>query len=138
MGGAIGRRLNAGPFEVSVWDRTKAKAEALSVGRVAGSPADAAQNADVIVSMVTGPQAVHAVYFGADGVFETAANKTIVDMSTVGPDAPEELARAAELKRARLIEAPVIGSVPAVNSGSLVILAGAARSEDMATAWLRR
>ena len=134
MGGAIARRLKTGAFEVSVWDRTKSRAEALDIGPVADSPADAAREADVIVSMLTGPQAVHAVFFGAAGVFEAAANKTIVDMSTVGPDAAEELASAAELKGARLIEAPVIGSVPAVDSGSLVILAGAALNEDLATA----
>lgn len=134
MGGAIAHRLKTGAFEVLVWDRTKSRAEALDVGRVADSPAAAARDADVIVSMVTGPQAVHEVFFGAAGVLEAAANKTIVDMSTVGPDAAEELARAAIGKGARLIEAPVVGSVPAVNSGTLVILAGAARNEDLATA----
>ena len=134
MGGAIAQRLKTGAFEVSVWDRRKSRAEALNVGRVADSPADATRDADVVVSMVTGPQAVHEVFFGAAGVFEAAASKTIVEMSTAGPDAAEELAGAAARKGARLIEAPVIGSVPAVNSGSLVILAGAARNEDLATA----
>lgn len=131
MGGAIARRLKKGGFEVSVWDRTKSKAEALGVGHVADSPADATWNADVVISMVTGPQAVHDVYFGKDGVFEAAANKTIVDMSTAGPGVAEDLGRAADLHGARLIAAPVIGSVPAVNSGTLVILAGAALADDL-------
>jgi 3-hydroxyisobutyrate dehydrogenase len=131
MGGAMARRLKKGGFEVSVWDRTRSKAEALGVGPVADSPADAARNADVVISMVTGPQAVRDVYFGENGVFEASSNKTIVDMSTTGPGIAEELQRAAEFNGARLIEAPVIGSVPAVNSGSLLILAGAARAEDL-------
>ena len=131
MGGAIARRLETGGFQVSVWDRTKTKAEALNVGRVADSPADAAREAEVVVSMLTGPQAVRNVYFGPEGVFENPANKTLVDMSTAGPDVAQELAIAAELNGARLIEAPVIGSVPAVNSGTLVILAGAALIEDL-------
>ncbi|HXN00557.1 MAG TPA: NAD(P)-dependent oxidoreductase [Candidatus Dormibacteraeota bacterium] len=134
MGGAIARRLKKGGFEVSVWDRTKSKAEALGVGPVADSPADAAQGADVVVSMVTGPQAVRDVYFGQNGVFEASSNKTIVDMSTTGPGIAQELARGAELSGARLIEAPVIGSTPAVNSGSLFILAGAALVEDLEAA----
>jgi 3-hydroxyisobutyrate dehydrogenase len=134
MGSAIARRLKAGGFQVSVWDRTKSKAKALDVGRVADSPADATREAEVVISMVTGPQAVREVYFGPAGVFESAAGKTIVDMSTAGPDVARELAKAAEPAGAKLIAAPVIGSVPAVNGGTLVILAGAARPEDLTPA----
>ena len=130
MGGAIARRLKAGGFDVSVWDRTKSKAEALQVGPVLDSPADAAREADVVVSMVTGPQALRDVYLGPGGVFAAPANNTIVDMSTVGPAAARELADAAALHGARLVEAPVIGSIPAVDSGTLIILAGAALVED--------
>ncbi len=134
MGGAIARRLKTGGFQVSVWDRTRRKAEALDVGRVADSPADATREAEVVISMVTGPQAVRDVYFGPAGVFEAAANKTIVEMSTAGPGVAQELADAAKLNGATLIEAPVMGSVPAVNAGTLVILAGAARAEDVEAA----
>jgi 3-hydroxyisobutyrate dehydrogenase-like beta-hydroxyacid dehydrogenase len=131
MGGAIARQLKKGGFDVSVWDRTRSKAEALGVGPVADSPADATRNADVVISMVTGPQAVRDVYFGENGVFQAAANKTIVDMSTTGPSIAQELQRGAAFNGARLVEAPVIGSTPAVNSGSLFILVGAARAEDL-------
>ena len=131
MGGAIARRLKTGGFDVSVWDRTKSKAEALHVGPVADSPAAAAKNADVLVSMVTGPQALRDVYLGPSGVFAADANSTIIDMSTVGPAAAHELADAAAQHGARLVEAPVIGSTPAVNSGTLLILAGAALVEDL-------
>jgi 3-hydroxyisobutyrate dehydrogenase/2-hydroxy-3-oxopropionate reductase len=131
MGGAIARRLKAGGFHVSVWDRTRSKAEALQVGPVSDSPADAAREADVLISMVTGPQALRDVYFGPSGVFAAAAETTVVDMSTAGPAAAQELADAAALKGAKLVEAPVIGSVPAVNSGTLLILAGAALIEDL-------
>jgi 3-hydroxyisobutyrate dehydrogenase-like beta-hydroxyacid dehydrogenase len=131
MGGAIARRLKTGGFDVSVWDRTRSKAEALQVGPVVDSPADAAREADVLLTMVTGPQALREVYFGPNGVFAAATGGTIIDMSTVGPAAARELANAAELKGAMLVEAPVIGSIPAVNSGTLLILAGAALVEDL-------
>jgi 3-hydroxyisobutyrate dehydrogenase-like beta-hydroxyacid dehydrogenase len=134
MGGAIAHRLKAGGFQISVWDRTKSKAEALDVGRVADSPADATKDADVVVSMVTGPEAVRDVYFGPAGIFAAGANKTILEMSTAGPGIAQELAIAAKLNGARLIEAPVMGSVPAVNSGTLVILAAAALVEDLEAA----
>src|SRR2546421_1958545 len=131
MGGAIARRLKQGGFDVSVWDRTRGKAEAVGFGRVADSPADAARDADVVISMVTGPQAVRDLYFGENGVFQASASKTIVDMSTTGPDIAHELQSGADLNGARLIEAPVIGSTPAVNSGSLFILAGVALPADL-------
>jgi len=119
MGGAIAQRLKVRGFDISVWDRTKSKAEALQVGPVVDSPADAARDADVLISMVTGPQALRDVYFGPNGVF------------AAGPAAARELADAAELHGAKLVEAPVIGSIPAVNSGTLIILAGAALVEDL-------
>ena len=131
MGGAIAQRLKTGGFDVSVWDRTRSKAEGLQVGPVIDSPADAARGADVLVSMVTGPQALREVYFGPTGVFAAGAKATIVEMSTVGPAAARELADAAELNGVKLVAAPVIGSIPAVNSGTLLILAGAALVEDL-------
>jgi|SRR5256885_2931752 len=131
MGGAIVRRLKSQGFDVSVWDRTRRYAEALGVARVADSPAAAARAADVVLSILTGPQAVRDVYFGRGGVLEGAAGKTLVEMSTAGPGIEQELARAAPLNGATLIEAPVIGSVPAIESGTLVILGGAAHAEDL-------
>jgi 3-hydroxyisobutyrate dehydrogenase-like beta-hydroxyacid dehydrogenase len=131
MGGAIARRLKTGAFEVSVWDRNKSKAEALDVGRVAGSPADAVHDAEVVISMVTGPQAVREIYFGRAGVLEAAEGKTLVEMSTTGPAIGQELADAASRKGAKLIQAPVMGSVPAVSNGTLVILASALRADDL-------
>ena len=125
MGGAIARRLKASGFQVTVWDRTKSKAEALDVGRAAESPADAVRDAEIVLSSLTGPEAVREVYFGPRGVFEAAAGKTLVEMSTTGPAIGQELAKAAASKGARFVEAPVMGSVPAVESGTLVILASA-------------
>jgi len=80
MGGAIARRLKTAGFDISVWDRTKSKAEALQVGPVVDSPAEAARNADVLITMVTGPQALRDVYFGPSGVFTAGADNT-----TCGP-----------------------------------------------------
>jgi len=57
IGGGIARRLKTGGFQISIWDRTRSKAEALDVGRVAGSPADAVRNSDLVISMLTGPEA---------------------------------------------------------------------------------
>lgn len=134
MGGAMARRLSEGGFQVSVWDRTRGKAEALGVGQVMNLPVDAVAEAEVVISMVTGPQALRDVYFGTGGVLEAAAGKTVVEMSTTGPEAALELAQAAAERGVTLIEAPVIGSTPAIASGTLVILAAADRVEDLVVA----
>jgi len=131
MGAAIARRLKTGGFEVSVWDRKKSKAEALDVGRVAESPADAARAAEFVISSLTGPQALSDVYYGRTGVLAGAAGKTVVEMSTTGPAAGQELAKATAQSGATLVQAPVMGSVPAVDSGALVILASADRVDDL-------
>src|SRR5258708_9346472 len=131
MGGAMARRLAATGGEVSVWDGTRSKAEALGIGRVADSPADAVRESDGVISMVTGPEEVREVYSGSDGVFAAAAGKTVVEMSTAGPGVTAELAEEAARVGARLIQAPVIGSVPAVNTGTLLILASSAAEADL-------
>ncbi|MEA2684580.1 MAG: hypothetical protein QOK05_2908 [Chloroflexota bacterium] len=124
MGGAMARRLSAEGFPVTVWNRTQAKAEALGVGSVATSPAQAARDADVIISMVTGPQAIRDIYLDR-GVLAAAAGKTIVEMSTAGPGATAMLADAAAERGVTMVDAPVMGSVAAVLAGTLAILASA-------------
>jgi 3-hydroxyisobutyrate dehydrogenase-like beta-hydroxyacid dehydrogenase len=129
MGGAMARRLAASGFDVVLWNRTRDKAEQLHVGRVAATPAEATRDADVVISSLTNEAAVRDVYLGDDGVLKSANGKLLIEMSTAGPQVAEELDREAQAKGARLLEAPVIGSVPAVESGRLLILAGGDRAD---------
>lgn len=124
MGGAMARRLASSGFDLMLWNRTRARAEELHVGRVASTPAEAAREADVVISSLTNDAAIRDVYLGEDGVLGTAAGKLLVEASTAGPQIAEELGREADARGARLLEAPVVGSVPAVESGKLLILAG--------------
>ena len=94
------------------------------MGRVAATPAEAARGADVVISSLTNDAAVRDVYLGEGGVLRNAAGKLLVEASTAGPRIAEELGREADAVGARLLEAPVIGSVPAVESGKLLILVG--------------
>ncbi len=129
MGGAIARRLNATGFELTLWDRTKEKADALKVGRVTETPAEAVRGAQIVISSLTNERAVRDVYFGPEGVFTAAAGKLLVEMSTAGPQIAEQLGHEAQVRDARLLEAPVIGSVPAVESGTLAVLVGGATQD---------
>ena len=124
MGGAISRRLAASGFDLAVWDRTPAKAQALNVGRVAPTPAEAIRGVDIAISSLTNATAVRDVYLGPGGAFESSAGNLFVEMSTAGPDSIDELSREAWTRKLRLLEAPVLGSVPAVESGTLAVLVG--------------
>ncbi|HYS30094.1 MAG TPA: NAD(P)-dependent oxidoreductase, partial [Candidatus Limnocylindria bacterium] len=129
MGGALARRLQASGFAVTVWDRTREKAERLKVGPVAATPADAIRGANVVLSSLTDAAAVRSVYLGRDGIVEHAAGQLLVEMSTGGPDVIEEIAQQARVRGVRLLEAPVLGSVPAVESGTLAVLVGGSQAE---------
>jgi 3-hydroxyisobutyrate dehydrogenase len=133
MGGAIARRLAASGFDLTVWDRTAAKAEALKVGRTAPTPADAIQDADIVISSLTNEAAVREVYLGPHGAFATPRPSLFIEMSTAGPESIDELSREARTRRLRLLEAPVLGSVPAVESGTLAVLVGGSQ-QDLAEA----
>jgi 3-hydroxyisobutyrate dehydrogenase/2-hydroxy-3-oxopropionate reductase len=130
MGAALARRLAAQDFEVTLWNRTRSRAEAVGVGRVADTPAAAASASDVALSILTGPEAVRQAYLGPGGAAEAAGGRLFVEMSTAGPDAVLEVARTLEERGGRLVEAPVMGSVPAVEKGQLVIL-GAGDAADI-------
>ncbi len=125
MGGAMARRLAGGGFEITLWNRTAARAAALQIGTVAATPAEAARDADIVISSLTNDAAVRDVYLGESGALSAAAgNRLFVDTSTAGPEIIDELGREADARKARLLAAPVVGSVPAVETGTLLILVG--------------
>jgi len=123
MGGAMARRLEATGHELTLWNRTRERAEALGVGRVAATPAEAAEGADIVISMLTDADAVRAAYLGPGGAVKVARSQVFVEMSTAGPVVAKELAPLIDRAGAQFVEAPVLGSIAAVESGTLVIFA---------------
>jgi 3-hydroxyisobutyrate dehydrogenase len=93
------------------------------VGKVAATPAEAAASAEIVISMLTDADAVRAAYLGEKGVLKAARGQVFVEMSTAGPDVSKELAPLIERAGAQFVEAPVLGSVGAVESGNLIVLA---------------
>jgi 3-hydroxyisobutyrate dehydrogenase/2-hydroxy-3-oxopropionate reductase len=127
--GAMGRRIALRLLEsghaVVVWNRDPAKAEPLVARGAAtsASPAEAARASDAVITMVTGPRALAEVTEGEDGVAAGAgAETTVIQMSTVSPEATARLATV--VGEARLLDAPVLGSISEVDSGTLKIFAG--------------
>src|SRR5689334_11928479 len=126
MGAPIAGRLLPGN-QVQGTNRTKAKASALiEQGLIwRDTPREAAAGAEVVFSMVTDDAALAAITSGPDGILAGLWPGTIyVDMSTVSPQASRELARRVHWAGATMIDAPVSGSVPAAQTGTLAIMAG--------------
>ena len=125
--GMAGRYLDNG-FAVAVWNRSKSKAEDLIArgARWASSPADAADGADAIVTMVADDEASRAVWLGTDGAAATAKAGTLaIECSTVSYRHALDLAR--ELRGPGLvyIDSPVTGLPDAAANGKLTLLVGA-------------
>lgn len=123
MGGAMARRLNSAGHELMLWNRTRERAQTLGIGKVAATPAEAAEGAEIVISMLTDADAVRAAYLGEGGAAKSAQRQVFVEMSTAGPDVARDVAPAIERAGAQFVEAPVLGSVGAVESGTLVVLA---------------
>jgi 3-hydroxyisobutyrate dehydrogenase-like beta-hydroxyacid dehydrogenase len=125
MGAPMAARLIGAGHEVTVWNRTRSKAEALEgAARVAETPADAARGAEAVITMLATPDAVSEVLFGPDGVASgIASGAALIEMSTIGPDHLAEVgARLPE--GVELIDAPVLGSVSNAADGTLKIFVG--------------
>jgi 3-hydroxyisobutyrate dehydrogenase-like beta-hydroxyacid dehydrogenase len=123
MGSAMARRLDKAGHDLTLWNLTRTQAEALGLGKVASTPAEAAGQAEVVISSVTNADAVRSVYLGDNGAAKAAHDQLFVEMSTTGPDINKELAPAIERAGAQFVEAPIVGSWPAVESGTALVMA---------------
>ncbi|MDI1262972.1 MAG: NAD(P)-dependent oxidoreductase [bacterium] len=125
--GMAGRYLDAG-FDVAVWNRSKAKAEDL-IARGAGwanSPADAADGADAIVTMVADDEASRSVWLGADGAATRMKPGALaIECSTVSHQHALDMAHDLRGRGFVYIDCPVTGLPEATASGKLTLLVGA-------------
>src|SRR5204863_8814849 len=130
MGGRMAARLMSKGHTVTAYNRTASKAQPLvDQGlRLANSPRDVAAAADVTFVMVANSAALGAVADGADGFIAGAGpGKIVVDMSTVSPALSRDLARQVRDRGARMVDAPVSGSVVTLEPGKLAIMVGGDR-----------
>ena len=135
MGARFARRFLETGHDVVVWNRTLEKAEDLvSRGAApAASPAEAARSAEAVVTVVSDPAALRAVAEGPEGIAAGAgASTTVIEMSTVGPDAIRML-RSALPPETGLLDAPVLGSLSEAESGTLHVFVGG--PEELAERW---
>lgn len=128
MGSAMARAIHAAGFDLVLWNRTPAAAEALAAalgGRAVARPVDVAEAADTCVTMLTDGPAVDAVYGGPDGLLAGARSTSVlVDCSTVPPMTLAAFASAAGTAGIGLLDAPVSGSVALAEGGRLTLMVG--------------
>ena len=128
MGAPMARRLLGAGFPVTVWNRSRDKAEAL-VGdgaRVADSASEAVSDADVVVTMLENGGVVEEVLFGA-AVAAAAALRPgalLIDMSSIPPNAARDHAQRLAAHGRRHLDAPVSGGTRGAAQGALAIMAG--------------
>lgn len=126
MGSKLAARLLAAGYEVVAWNRSPGPLAALAGqgARAAATPADAARQSDVLLTVVADPDALRAVTEGGDGVAAGAGDTlTVVEMSTVGPAGVRRL-RSVLPAGTALMDAPLVGSPAEIEPGRLIILAG--------------
>ncbi len=127
MGSGIAHNILKSGYPLTVYNRTKEKAASLieAGAQWADSPALAAQNADVVISMVGDDVASRAMWLGASGAFVSMLSHAVaVECSTLSLDWIREWHAAAAAHGLRSIEAPVTGSKLAAESGTLTLLIG--------------
>jgi 3-hydroxyisobutyrate dehydrogenase len=127
MGAGMAANLLKAGFSLSVYNRTAAKAQALtSAGaQFAATPAEAANDASVIISMLSDDAASREVWLGSDGALDAVRKGAIlIESSTVSPTWIAELAEAASQRGIALLDAPVTGSRTQAEAGQLSFLVG--------------
>jgi 3-hydroxyisobutyrate dehydrogenase-like beta-hydroxyacid dehydrogenase len=128
MGHGMAGRYLEGGFTVTVWNRSKSKADDLIArgARWVASPADAADGADAVVTMVADDEASRAVWLGKDGAALTAkAGALAIECSTISYRHALDLARELRGRGLVYIDSPVTGLPDAAASGKLTLLVGA-------------
>ena len=126
MGSRMASRLLDARYDLTVWNRSPERCAPLAAAgaTVAASPAEAAAAAEVVLTMLADPAALAAISEGPSGVAAgVTEGTTVVEMSTVGPAPIRRLASCLP-PGVRLLDAPVLGSLAEVESGTLKIFAG--------------
>jgi 3-hydroxyisobutyrate dehydrogenase len=123
MGSAMAERLLKAGYDVSIWNRTRAKAEPLAAkgGKIVDKPSDLA-GMDVVFSIVAEGKDVDAVYFGKDGVLSASNGKVpgvFVDCSTIAVEESVDIRKRLTDRGADFVCAPVSGNAKVIKAGKL-------------------
>lgn len=123
MGGPMAANLVKAGHEVIVWNRTPGKV--IEGARTVGTPAEAAQSAEVVWMCVSDTSAVENVLFGENGVEQSLTDGMIVaDSSTISPSATRKFADRVAARGVQYVDSPVTGSKTGAENGTLLFIIG--------------
>ena len=132
MGAALAARLGGLGHELTVWNRTAARAQSAAPAgsSIAATPRELASSVDIVISILTNAAAIDAAYTGKEGLLAgDVAGKLFIEMSTVRPGTEKALAAKIDAHGAALIDCPVGGSVGPARDGKLIGFVGGAASD---------
>lgn len=121
MGTPMARRLLQAGYPLYLWNRTQEKVSALAGegAKIAITPAEAVETAEIVFTMLSDAGAIAEVLADVD-----MSGKTLVQMATIGPGESRQIAENIQAAGGAYLEAPVLGSIPEAGSGKLIIMAG--------------
>jgi 3-hydroxyisobutyrate dehydrogenase-like beta-hydroxyacid dehydrogenase len=133
MGTRMAANLARAGHELVVWNRTAKTAADWAAehgAEVAASPADVAQRAGVVITMVVDGDQVESVLLGEEGAAAGAGDELLcIDMSTIGPRSARRIGEQLAAHGVAFMDAPVTGSSPKAEDGTLTIMAGGSRAD---------
>jgi 3-hydroxyisobutyrate dehydrogenase-like beta-hydroxyacid dehydrogenase len=127
MGLAMARNIARAGYPLTVYNRTPKTDPELSRSgvKVAPHPRELAAAADIVIAMLTGPEAIDQLLWGPQGAAPALkAGQVLINMSTVSPQYTQQLSRKLADTGITLIDAPVSGTKKPAEEGKLLILAG--------------
>ncbi len=137
MGSRMAANVRRAGFPLTVWTHTPGKAARWAAehgARAVDTPAEVARASEIVVSMVVDGEQVASVLLGEEAVVDGAHDGLLcVDMSTIAPADTRRIGAALAERGVRMLDAPVTGSAPRAEAGTLTIMAGG-EAEDFARA----
>ena len=127
MGEPVANNLRKAGHDLTVWNRTAAKAEHIvsKGGKLAKTPRECATGKNLVFTCLSDEKALDAVLEGADGILQgLAAGDVLVDLSTAGTRAARSMAERVGRRGAKFIACPVLGSKLAAQQAQIVLVVG--------------
>lgn len=126
LGNAVGLHLLESGYQLSVYNRTKAKTNELAKkgAIIQESPKEVAQSSDLVITVVKDADAVKEVSFGNNGIIEGKHDGMIIaDMSTINPNSSRDIAKQFNQHKITMLDTPVMGGPNVAINGKLVLMA---------------
>jgi 3-hydroxyisobutyrate dehydrogenase-like beta-hydroxyacid dehydrogenase len=135
MGYQMARRLAKAGHRVTAWSRTRHKAERLAAfgASIAATPADAAEQAEIVIGMLADGPTCEAVWFGHGAVAAMRPGSLLIDMASIPVETARDHAERCRAAGVAYLDAPVSGGEKGATEGTLAIMVGG-REEDFARA----